>query len=82
MPPDPLFWKAERLSNFAHLVFEKHAQWFNEFEGHICWQAANVMVRLDAGRGGGGIMAGAFDDIGIESTLGQKGDGALLLLQV
>ncbi len=79
MPPDPIFGQAKCQADLAHLVFEEHAQRLDQLEGHVFRQTAHVVVRLDARRGRGGIVAGAFDHVGIERSLRQEGDGADLL---
>src|SRR5579863_7254412 len=76
MPPDPIFGEAERKANFAHLVFKERAQRLDQLEGHVLWQTAYVVVRLDARRGHGGIVAGAFNHVGIERSLREKVNGA------
>src|SRR5579884_3465522 len=82
MAPDPVFRQAERLADLTHLVFKEHAQRLNQLEDHFLRQATYIMMRLDARSCPGCIMAGALYNVGIEGSLGEKRDRAVLLLKL
>ena len=78
MPPDKAFRKAELAPQIAHLVLEQLAQRLDKAERHLFRQTTDIVMRLDRHR----IAAGgrnAFNDIGIEGALRQKGRALDLL---
>src|SRR3990172_5120055 len=56
---DDLFRQAEGETYLAHFVLEQIAQRLDELEGHLFWQAADVVVRLDGVGSGGDGVAGS-----------------------
>ena len=51
LPPDHVLRQAQLLTHHPHLVLEEHAQRLHQLEVHVVGQAADVVVRLDHGRG-------------------------------
>src|SRR5579875_3242020 len=74
MPVDQALRQAELEADLANFVFEQISQWLDQGEAEVLGQAADVVVRLDAGsaltRGGGG----ALNDVRVERSLYEKVD--------
>ena len=70
MPPDDLLGQAERRAHVAHLILEQVAQRLDEPKRQIFGQA-HVVVRLDTAGGARRVVAGAFDDVGVQRALSE-----------
>ncbi len=62
--------QAELDTEPSHFVFEQLAQRFHQLHAHVRRQSAHVVVRLDDVRLAG-LAARGFDDVGVDSALGQ-----------
>jgi hypothetical protein len=71
MAPHHFLGESELEAELADFVFEEVAQWFDQLEAEFGGQAADVVMRFDRGRGTVEVPA-ALNDIGVESTLGEK----------
>ncbi len=70
--------QAELAAERAHLVLEQFAQGLDQLHLHALGQTADIVMRLDGGRGPA-QRRDAFDHVGIERALGQEFGAADLL---
>ena len=68
---DDFLRESEFGADFADFVFEKLAEWFDEFEFHLLGEAADIVVALDECGGVAGD-GNALDHIGVERALGEE----------
>ena len=74
--PDDVFGETEEEAELADFVFEEVAEGFDEFEAELFGETADVVVEFDVGGGFSGCDSVAgFDDVGVESALGEEGLG-------
>ena len=71
MPPDEVFRQGEFQAETADLVLEQVLERLDQLKTEFLGQAADVVVRLDVGRGA--VERGAaFDNVGVKGALGEK----------
>ena len=70
MAENDLVGQTELVTEPAHLVFEQLTQRFNELEGHVLGEPADVVVALD--HRCGAVAAATFDHIGVQRALHEE----------